>query len=414
MAFNNWRLHVASRYSVSSTSDHLVSFISFISITGLVLGVAVLVIVLSVMNGFEEELRLRVLGVVPHGVIYSRGSSVADWETMKLEMESHPDVAAVAPLVEGSGLVLANRELVGVSFSGVEPTQEQNVSIVQDYFVQGGLSTLEDGAFNVVMGETLAARLNVLLGDKVTLVLGDIRIGLVGPMPVTKRFTVTGLFKVGSDLDKSQIFIHIVDAQKIKKQKDIDGLRVRTLDLFSAPRILHELILSSSEKELYAFSWMRRHGNLYDAIQMQKTTMFLLLLMLVAVAAFNVVSNLMMTVQDKYADIAILRTIGASPGAIRTIFVLHGTIVGVVGVSIGIILGAIIATWLGEIYRFVDQSLGLGLMDEYFIQYLPTRVLATDIAVVGSVSFLICLLATIYPASKAAAANPVEALQHGI
>ena len=372
-----------------------------------------LVIVLSVMNGFEEELRLRVLGVVPHGVIYSRGGG-ADWEAMRREMESHPEVVAIAPLVEGSGLVLANRELVGVSFSGVEPKLEQKVSIVQDYFLEGSLSSLEDGAFNVVMGETLASRLNVSMGDKVTLVLGDIRIGLAGPMPLMKRLTITGLFKVGSDLDKSQIFVHIVDAKKIKKQGEIDGLRIRTQDLFAAPRILHELILSSTGKELYAFSWMRRHGNLYDAIQMQKTTMFLLLMMLVAVAAFNVVSNLMMTVQDKHADIAILRTIGASPGAIRTIFIMHGSIVGVVGVSIGIILGTILATWLGEIYRFVDQSLGLGLMEEYFIQYLPTRVLATDIVVVGIVSFLICLLATIYPASRAAAANPVEALQHGI
>jgi lipoprotein-releasing system permease protein len=412
MVFNNWRLYVASRYSVSSTSDHLVSFISLISISGLVLGVAVLVIVLSVMNGFEEELRVRVLGVVPHGVIYSRTEG-ADWSKMRQEMESHSEVLAVAPLVEGSGLVLANGELVGVSFSGIEPSLEEGVSIVQDFFLEGDLSTLKDGDFNVVMGEPLARALDVTLGDKLTLVLGDLRIGFAGPMPTMKRLKVTGLFRVGSDLDKSQIFVHINDAKKIKKQREIDGLRIRTSDLFAAPRVLHELILSSTEKNLYAFSWMRRHGNLYDAIQMQKTTMFLLLLMLVAVAAFNVVSNLMMTVQDKHSDIAILRTIGASPGAIRAIFILHGCIVGVVGVSIGIVLGAILATWLGEIYGFVDQLLGLGLMEEYFIQYLPTRVLLLDIVIVAAVSFLICLLATIYPASRAANASPVEALQHG-
>jgi len=412
MAFNNWRLHVALRYSISSTSDHLVSFISLISISGLILGVAVLVIVLSVMNGFEEELRLRVLGVVPHGVIYSRADD-ADWEVMRREMESHSEVIAVAPLIEGSGLVLANGELAGVSFSGVEPSLEKNVSIVQDYFVEGDLSSLEAGDFSVVMGEPLAHQLNVSLGDKVTLVLGDLRIGFAGPMPTMKRLTVTGLFRVGSDIDRSQIFVHLVDAQKIKRQSDIDGLRIRTEDLFAAPRVLHELILSSSGRDLYAFSWMRRHGNLYDAIQMQKTTMFLLLLMLVAVAAFNVVSNLMMTVQDKHPDIAILRTIGASPASIRTIFIFHGCIVGVIGVSIGVILGAILATWLGEIYNFVDQALGLGLMEEYFIQYLPSRVLPMDILVVATVSFLICLLATLYPASRAAATNPVEALQHG-
>ncbi|MCZ6502836.1 MAG: lipoprotein-releasing ABC transporter permease subunit [Gammaproteobacteria bacterium] len=411
MMFKDWRLQVAIRYSVSSTSDHLVSFMSLISIFGLVLGVAVLVIVLSVMNGFEQELRERVLGVVPHGVVYSHVPGT-DWQLLMQRWEAHANIEAVAPLVEGSGLALANGELVGVSFTGIDPALESGVSIVQNHFVAGTLDGLTKGSFNVVLGQPLAARLNVDVGDKVTLVLPDLNIGIAGPMPTVKRFSVSGLFKVGSDLDKSQLYMHIKDAMKIQRQKEIDGVRVRVDDLFAAPEILHELVLTTGDRELYASSWMRRHGNLYDAIQMQKTTMFLLLLMLVAVAAFNVVSNLMMTVQDKYPDIAILRTIGASPGSIRAIFIMHGCFVGIAGITIGIVLGTILANWLGDIYGFLDESFGLGIMDEYFIQYLPTRVLASDIVVVATVSFVICVVATIYPASRAAAANPVETLQY--
>ena len=412
MMFKDWRLHVAVRYSVSGTSDHLVSFMSMISISGLVLGVAVLVIVLSVMNGFERELRERVLGVVPHGVIYSRIPGT-DWQVLMQRFDEHANIIAVAPLVEGSGLALANGELVGVSFTGIDPALESGVSIVQNYFLKGSLDGLTPGGFNVVLGQPLAARLRIDVGDKITLVLPDLNIGFTGPLPTMKRFTVSGLFKVGSDLDKSQLYMHINDAMKIRRQKEIDGVRVRVEDLFAAPAILQELILTTGSKELYASSWMRRHGNLYDAIQMQKTTMFLLLLILVAVAAFNVVSNLMMTVQDKYADIAILRTIGASPGSIRAVFIMHGCIVGTVGITIGIALGTLLATWLSDIYGFIDEGFGLGIMDEYFIQYLPTHVLASDIAVIAVVSFAICLAATIYPASRAAAANPVEALKYG-
>lgn len=416
MSIRDWRLHVAARYSISSTSDDLVSFMSLISISGLVLGVAVLVIVISVMNGFEEELRSRVLGVVPHGVIYSRQADIrisdSRWQRQLQEWKSHAEIEGIAPIVEGSGLVLANGNLSGVSFTGIDPALETEVSIVQNYFIKGSLDTLAQGGYKVVLGEPLAVRIGVDVGDKLTLVLPELRFGLAGPTPTMKRLTVSGLFKVGSDLDQAQLYLHIRDAQKIKRQHHIDGFRIKFRDLFDAPRILHELILAAEQDNLFAYSWMRRHGNLYDAIQMQKTTMFLLLLMLVAVAAFNVVSNLMMTVQDKRSDIAIMRTMGASPGSIRRIFILHGIFVGVTGIGIGLVLGSVLAYWLSDIYFFIDNNLGLGLMDEYFIQYLPTKLLASDLFVIGIVSFLICLIATIYPASKAAAANPIEALQY--
>ncbi len=409
--FNNWRLLVATRYSMSGTTDHLVSFMSLVSITGLVLGVAVLVIVLSVMNGFEEELRLRVLGVVPHGIIYSRATQ-PDWAGLESLLQDHAEVIATAPLIEGAGLVLANGKLLGAAFTGVDPVREHKVSIVSQFVTNGAFEALQPGAFNVVLGEHMARELGVDIGDRLTLVTPEIRFSLAGPLPTMKRLRVVALFKVGSDIDKSQLYLHINDAQKIKRQTGIDGIRVQVRDLFSAPAVIHALIVEMDDSLLYGQSWMSRHGNLYDAIQMQKTTMFLLLLMLVAVAAFNVVSNLMMTVRDKQADIAILRTIGASPGAIRTVFIIHGFLVGVVGVSLGILIGTLTATWLGDLYASVDRFFGLGLMDEYFIQYLPTRVLGSDILVITMVSLMICLLATIYPASSAASTNPVEALQN--
>ncbi len=429
MKFKDWRLFVASRYSISTTSDDLVSFMSFISISGLVLGVAVLVIVVSVMNGFEQELRQRVLGVVPHGVIYSRSSELAyadsstlkgagekatgsGWGLLAQRWLAHRDVVGVAPIVEGNGLAVANGNLAGIAFTGIDPQVEPTVSIVQNYFVEGSLESLRSRGYKVVLGERLARKLGLSLGDKLTLVLPDLRFSLAGPVPTMKRLTVSGLFKVGSDLDQSQLYLNIEDAKRIKRQKSIDGLRIKVADLFDAPRVLHELILQESNVDLYAISWMRRHGNLYDAIQMQKTTMFLLLLMLVAVAAFNVVSNLMMTVQDKRSDIAILRTMGASPSSIRRIFILHGIFVGIIGITIGILLGSLVAIWLGDIYLFIDDKLGLGLMDEYFIQYLPTRVLMADLLVIAVVSFLICLVATIYPATRAAKANTIETLHY--
>ncbi|MBQ61110.1 MAG: lipoprotein-releasing system transmembrane subunit LolC [Gammaproteobacteria bacterium] len=411
MILKDWRLFVAARYSLYGASDHLVSFMSLISISGLVLGVAVLVIVLSVMNGFDRELRERVLGVVPHGVIYSRVPR-SDWQTLMQQWKENADIQAVAPLVEGNGLALANGQLAGVSYTGIDPLLESEVSILKHYFFEGELNSLSKGGFDVIIGQALATRLKVSVGDRLTLVLPELRVGLAGPMPTLKRFTISGLFRVGSDIDKSQLYIHIGDAMKIKRQSQIDGVRIRMDDLFAAPGVLHNLVLTTGDRELYASSWMGRHGNLYDAIQMQKTTMFLLLLLLVAVAAFNVVSNLMMTVQDKYSDIAILRTIGASPGSIRAVFIMHGCLVGVLGITTGIVLGALLTNWLSEIYVLIDEAFGLGIMDEYFIQYLPTRLLAGDILIIAAVSFVICLLATIYPATKAAAANPVEALRY--
>lgn len=412
--FTDWRLMVAARYTRAGAGDQLTSFTAAISGAGLVLGVAILTIVLSVMNGFEKELRERVLGVMPHGVVYlSDGADgVNDPEALQQLaglVRSHPEVLAIAPIREGSGLIVAAGELRGVSIVGIDPVQEPAVSILNDFFVSGSFGDL--GQFKVAVGSRIAGDLGLNVGDRVTWVSPEVRMSLAGPLPVTRRLTVAGIFNSGSDADQSQIYVAIEDLRRLQKGRGIEGYRILTQDLFRAPQILQDLVVSS-EQRIFGASWLRRHGNLHDAIVMQKRTMFLMLMLLVAVAAFNVVSNLVMVVKEKSGDIAILRTVGASALSIRRIFVLHGLLVGAAGILVGLLVGVLMSLVVGDVVAAADRGLNLGLMDEYFIQYLPIDVRMSDLLLIASVSFAICLVATLYPASKAAASRPVEALQY--
>ena len=384
---------------------------SLISVSGLVLGVAVLVVVLSVMNGFERELRQRVLGILPHGVVFTQQSFV-DWRLIGSQLALHPEISGVAPFMEGGGILVANGAIAGINYFGVDPEAEQNVSIIDEYFIEGRLESLRPGLFQVAIGKSLANQLSVDVGEKVTLLLPDAQLTIAGPLPRTKRFVVSGIFEVGSDADKNQILINIEDGLKLNRMQGVNALRIATLDLFRAPEVLREAVGQLERQDLSATSWFRRHGNLYNAIQMQKTTMFLLLLMLVAVAAFNLVSNLVMVVNDKKPDIAILRTIGATTIEILYIFILHGILIGVLGISMGLGLGIFVSNYITEVYAFIDGIFNLGLMDEYFIHYLPAEILVSDLILIGSVSIVICLIVTIYPARMAARANPSEVLQY--
>jgi lipoprotein-releasing system permease protein len=408
---SSWRWAIALRYTRSSTTDKLASFMSFVSVVGLVLGVAVLVLVLSVMNGFEEELRLRVLAVLPHGVIYA-SDGFDDWEASAKTLAEDDEVVGIAPYIEGSGLVVAAGVVQGISFTGIEPAVEHRVSIIDDFMLEGQLDSLQPRSFNIAIGRTLADRLGARTGDRLTLVLPAAQVTLAGPVPRSKRFTVSAIFAVGTDADKGQILMHRRDAEKFLGSQAVSGLRIKMKDLFNAATVLPRLMSRSGRSDLYASSWMRRYGNLYDAILIQKTTMFLLLLLLVAVAAFNVVSNLVMTVNDKQGDIAVLRTLGASPGSLMQIFIMHGALVGAMGIAIGLFLGVTSSLVISDVYQAVDQIWQLGVMDEYFVHYLPAAVRLGDVLLVAGVSLLICLVATIYPARKAARAHPVEALQY--
>ncbi len=450
----SWRVGIAMRLLGSAADSRLISFTGVLSIGGLVLAVAVLVTVLSVMNGFDRELRERVLGVLPQGTIYMQDDSQTNaqttpqadpqtdqgrqetppsphatapdqgnnppntspktWHHLIAEFLEHPDVIGAAPVVEGTGLILHQRDLVGVNFRGVEPEYERTVSILPQFFIAGALADLASVPFGVVMGEELATQLGVDIGSKITLVLPRVSYTLAGPSFTTRSLTLVGLFRVGADIDQHQLLVHLPVAMRLKRQQSIDGIVIRSADLFETHRVMQELILSASHKNLYAVSWMRRYGNLYDAIQTQKTTLFLLLIILVAVAAFNVVSNLVLTVDDNRPGIAILRTLGASSSDLRLIFLIHGLAVGVIGILLGVLIGVLLTLSLSSIYVAVSELFSLNLMSEYFVRHLPTEIMFSDIGYISAVSLVICLLATLYPASRAAAAIPVRILQHEI
>ena len=407
----SWRARLAFRFAVASAGDQLISFMSLISIAGLVLGVAVLVVVLSVMNGFEEELQSRVLGVMPHGLIYDDQSGFEDWQSAIMRFSSHPSVLAAAPVAEGTAVAVAGGELVGITFSGILPKFEITVSDLPSYIVQGKLSALEHEGFQAVIGTSLAERLNVKMGDRITLVLPDARLTLAGPIPVTRSVTVAGLFEVGADADKSLVLLSMEAATRLLRSEDV-AIRIKLVDLFEARSVLLDLMREMSADGIYAISWMGRHGNLYDAIAVQKSTMFLLLLLLIAVAAFNVVSNLVMTVNEKRSGIAILMTMGATRLGIAQIFVMHGVLVGAVGVTLGLVIGIISSIYIGDIYRVLEGVFGLDLMSEYFIHYLPSRVLITDVLTVAVVSLGVCVVATLYPAYRASTQQPVQILKY--
>lgn len=399
----SWVTLVSGRYTLFGG----VSLMSFVSIIGLVMGVAVLILVLSVVNGFEKELRERVLSVLPHGVIQGVGP-LEDYQELLSEILKHEQVIDAAPYVNGSSLLVANHLMQGVSYSGVLPAAENRVSTINKYMLDADLESLKPGEYSLLIGKKLSERLKLNTGDKVSLVLPEIQISLAGPLPRLKQFRVAGVFQVGSDIDANMVYMHIDDAKVLKKIKGVMGLRLLLKDMFRAPEVIYELTTNSEMFEIKGRSWFATHGNLYNAIKMQKSTMLLLLLLLIAVAAFNVVSNLIMTVNEKQADIAILKTMGATPSGILLVFIVHGAMLGIVGVLIGLVLGLSAALGASDLYHF----LGVGLMDEYFIHYLPSQVLVSDVIFVTLSSFLICILASIYPALKAAKSLPVETLQY--
>jgi len=406
-------LLIGFRYLSAKRRNHFISFISASSMVGMTLGVAVLILVLSVMNGFDQELRERILGMVPHGVIYERGG-VQDWQSLAEEVEAFPGVVAAAPLTRLQGMMAYQGRVQGAMITGIEPSAEASVSILPDHLVDGELSSLQDGGFNVVLGEILARRLHLVIGDKVTLMLPEATLSPAGILPRIKRLTVTGIFSVGAELDANLAVIHIQDARKLARLAgQAQALRIKTDDLFQAPKVVWELV-SQLEGVYSGSDWTRTHGNLFQAIKMEKTMIGLLLLIIVAVAAFNIISTLVMVVTDKQADIAILRTMGASPRTILQIFMVQGLAIGFVGVAIGTVLGILAALSISDIIAWIESISGVQFLngDVYFISYLPSQLLWSDVAMITSSGLVLSFLATIYPAVRASKIQPAEALRY--
>ncbi|WP_369854411.1 lipoprotein-releasing ABC transporter permease subunit [Candidatus Thalassolituus haligoni] len=406
-------LGIGLRYLSAKRRNHFISFISASSMVGMTLGVAVLILVLSVMNGFDRELRQRILGMVPHGVLYQAGG-IQDWQELAARVDQFPGVEASAPLTRLQGMMGANGRVRGVIVTGVAPEAEARVSILPEHMTEGSITDLLPGEYGVLLGDLLARSLNVVVGDKLTLMLPEATLSPAGVIPRVRRLTVVGIFSVGAELDSNLAVIHLQDAAKLGRLNgEAESLRIKFTNLFEAPTLIWQLV--NKLDGLYSGSdWTRTQGNLFSAIRMEKTMIGLLLLMIVAVAAFNIISTLVMVVTDKQADIAILRTMGAKPRTIMAIFMVQGLSIGIVGVVLGTVLGVIAALTISDLVAWAEKLFGFQILssDVYFISYLPSQLLLSDVAVIMSASLLLSFLATLYPSWRASRVQPAEALRY--
>ena len=406
---------MGSRYVRSRSGNRFVSLISTISILGIAIAVAVLIIVLSVVNGFERELRERLLAMTAHASIEDPSGRLAGWPERARQAEEHPAVYATAPYVDGQALLVHNERLSGVELRGIEPAREDAVSGIGSVMTEGELSSLQPRGFSIVLGIELAQELGASVGDLVTVTLAEGIVTPAGVLPRTKRFTVSGIYRVGMyEFDRRLAFIHLQDAQLLYRRNDtVSGVRLAVSDIYAAPVIVREVALAAGGGVLVS-DWTRRHVNFFRSIQITKSILFVILLMVVAVAAFNIVSTLVMVVKDKQSDIAILRTVGAKPGTILRIFITQGTIVGVVGTLAGVLFGVIFTLNLESIVGFAEATFGIKFLaaDVYFISDLPAELRMQDVLQISGIALVLALLSTLYPAWQAARTLPAEALRY--
>ena len=415
----NYELLIGLRYTRAQPREgggnRFISFIALISMLGLALGVAALIIVLSVMNGFQKELRERILGVVSHIEITTENGELADWSRVVQQAARHPQVRAAAPYVEQQSMLSFDGQVRGAMVRGIAPRAEEAVANFGKYMRVGRLESLMPGEFNIVLGSELAGALRVQVGDKVTLLAPQ---GLVTPaavLPRIKQFRVSGIFEAGMyEFDAGLALIELGDAQKMYRMgSSVSGVRLKIDDLFATPQVSREL-LRFLDTDAWVSDWTRSHANFFRAVDIEKRMMFLILLLIVAVAAFNIVSTLVMAVQDKRADIAILRTLGASPQSIMGVFMVQGAMVGVIGTGAGLLLGLGIAFNIDTLVPALESLLGASFLpqDIYLISRMPSDPQQADILPVAVISLVLSFLATIYPSWRASRVNPAEALRY--
>ena len=412
--FRPLSIFVGLRYTRAKRRKNFISFISMTSMIGLALGVLAMIVVLSVMNGFQREMSSRILGMVPHAMIQGV-KPLDDWRPVAAAAMKNPEVLAAVPFTELDGMLSYKGMMQPIQISGVDPAREGEVSIVADHIVQGRLDDLKPGEFGVVIGEITARRFRLNVGDKITLIVPEVSTAPGGITPRMQRLNVVGVFKVGAELDGSMGLINAADAAEMQRWQpgQVQSVRLKLKDLYTAPEVSAAIVkgLGTGYK---ADDWTHTQGSLFSAMKMEKTMIGLLLLMIVAVAAFNIIATLIMVVNDKGADIAILRTIGATPRQIMGVFIVQGTVIGVAGTLIGGVLGVIAAINVSAIVGWVERISGQHIFtsDVYFISNLPSELQGGDVALICGAGLVLSFLATIYPAYRASQIQPAHALRY--
>ena len=410
----NLSLAIGLRYLRAKRRNGFISFISMASILGIIIGVMALITTISVMSGFQQELRDRILGMVAHATVSGIGGPLQDWPRAVELAGQDPRVVGAAPYIETESL-LQGRSRRGAIIRGVLPSLEPQVSELANKMVQGSLDDLQAGEYRIILGRELSLLVGAGVGDSVNVYISEATVTPLGAMPRARRFEVVGLFEAGAqEFDLGMALVHLEDAQRLGRMGDgVSGVRLKLVDLWEAWPVARDLA-DRMQGHYRVRDWTRDHANFFRALKLEKTVMFILLSLVIAIAAFNLVSSLVMLVQDKQSDIAILRTLGMSPGAVMRVFIVQGMVIGVLGIGIGVASGVLLASNLSNIVRYIEEATQTELMpsDVYYISGVPTLVDPKDVLMIAIVAFVLCLLATLYPAWRASRTDPATALRY--
>lgn len=412
--FKPFFLYVGYKYAHSKRNNHFISFISLTSMLGIALGVAVLITVLSVMNGFNKEIRAKMLTFTPHIVLRGMGGPLQNWQGVLQQVMATPGVTGAAPFIASQGLLVENGIVQPTIIHGIEPNIVDETYPLQNNIIAGKLVDLQPGSFGIVMGKSLADSLGVALGDKITFLIPEASMTIAGVTPKFKRLVVTGIYDTTTHYDDRNAFINIEDAARIFKfATGVSGIQMQVHDELDAVQIAQKLN-RDFEYKYWVVDWTSEHANFFDALNMEKTVMWCILCLIIAVAAFNLVASLVMMVTDKQSDIAILRTMGATPSSIMGIFVAQGVIIGIIGTVIGLLFGLLLAYNITSIVEYIQNVFNTQFVsaDVYFVSFVPSQIRQLDIILVCSFALVMSLLATLYPAWRAANIAPAEALRY--
>jgi len=410
-----YELMVGLRYTRARRRNRFIGINSLVSMIGIMVGVWALIVVLSVMNGFQKEVRTRILGVASHVQITSVGNRLRDWQSIAKMASKHPRVVASAPFVQAQAMLSAGPAVRGALVRGVLPDLEDKVADLGQHMKLGTLDLLKPGEFNVILGADLARALQVLPGDKLVFLAPQGLVTTAGVIPRLKQFNVAGIFEAGiADADAALALVHLQDAQTLYQMgSDVSGVRLKLDDIFAARGVARELI-AELPQDIYASDWTRTHANFFRAVEIEKRMMFIILTLIILVAAINIISTLVVAVTDKQADIAILRTLGARPGSVMQIFIVMGMVIGVVGTMLGVVTGVITALNIDVIVPAIENMLGMKFLskDVYLIPELPSDLQWADVLAISAMGLGLSFAATLYPSWRASRLNPAEALRY--